>query len=133
MPYDVNELRPIMPPEVARHAPTFTLLRAQRRNSAEGLDIALVGVPFDFATYQRAGSRFGPAQAREFSRTLRPGNAITGIKPFEICRIADIGDAPVSLLDFDGTIKAIEDFFRRIVEAGALPLAIGGEHTITLP
>jgi guanidinopropionase len=133
MPVNTDDLQPIMPPEVARHAPTFTLLRARRRDGPEGLDIALAGVPFDFATYQRAGSRYGPAQVREYSRLLRVGHAVTGIFPFKLCRIADVGDAPVSLLDFDGTIKAIEDFFRRIVDAGALPLAIGGEHTITLP
>ena len=128
-----DDLKPIMPPKVSRFSPTFTLLRAQQRENAEGLDIALAGVPFDFATYQRAGSRYGPAQVREYSRLLRPGHAITRIFPFEICRIADVGDAPVNLLDFDGTIQAIEDFFEDIVSAGALPLSIGGEHTITLP
>ncbi len=129
----IDDLKPIMPPTVTRFSPTFTLMRAQRRDTAEGLDIALAGVPFDFATYQRAGSRYGPAQAREYSRILRPGHAITRIFPFEISRIADVGDAPVNLLDFDGSIQAIEDFFEDIVDAGALPLAIGGEHTITLP
>ena len=133
MTVNTDDLQPIFYPEVARHAPTFTLLRARRRESPEGLDIALAGVPFDFATYQRAGSRHGPAQVREYSRMMRIGHAITRIFPFKLCRIADVGDAPVSLLDFDGTIKGIEAFFERIVDAGAFPLSIGGEHTITLP
>jgi len=133
MTVTIDDLKPIMSPEVARHVSTNTLMRARRRDTAQGLDIALVGVPMDFTTYQRAGSRYGPAQAREFSRTMRSGHAVTGVMPFDLCRIADIGDAPVSLLDFDGTIKSIEEFFGRIVDAGALPLALGGEHTISLP
>lgn len=128
-----DDFSPIMAPEIARHVSPNTLLRARRRDGPEGLDIALVGVPMDFLTYQRAGSRYGPGQAREFSRHLRAGHAVTGVLPFELCRIADIGDAPVSLLDVDGTIKRIEHFFAGIVKAGALPLTIGGEHTISLP
>ena len=133
MPELIDDLQPIMAPQIDRHSPTFTLLRAQRRAGPEGLDIALAGVPMDFSTYQRAGSRYGPAQAREYSRLIRPGNAITGIFPYRLCRIADVGDTPVNVQDFHGTIQAIEDFFARIHAAGALPLAIGGEHTVTLP
>ncbi len=133
MTVKTDDLQPIMAPEVARHSPTFTLLRARRRDSAEGLDIALAGVPMDFTTYQRAGSRFGPSQVREYSRLIRVGHAVTGVFPFDLCRIADVGDTPVNLLDFDGTIRDIEDFFAEIAQAGAVPLAIGGEHTITLP
>ena len=133
MTVSIEELGPIIAPEVARHASTNSLLRARRRETADGLDIALAGVPMDFTTYQRAGSRYGPGQAREFARTLRSGHAVTGVMPFELCRIADVGDAPVSLLDFHGTIESIEGFFRNIVGAGAMPLALGGEHTIALP
>ena len=126
-------LPPIMAPQIARHAPTFTLLRAQRRDSAKGLDIALAGVPMDFSTYQRAGSRYGPLQARQFTQTMRAGHAITRIMPYSLARIADVGDAPVNLLDYEGTIAGIEAFFREIAACGAIPLTIGGEHTITLP
>jgi agmatinase len=126
-------LPPLMSPQIARHAPTFSLLRAQRRDSAHGLDIALAGVPMDFSTYQRAGSRYGPMQARQFTQTIRAGHAITKVLPYNIARIADVGDAPVNLLDYDGTIASIEIFFRDIVNHGAIPLAIGGEHTIALP
>lgn len=128
-----DNLTPILAPEVASHVPTFTLLRARRRSTPEGLDVALCGVPSDFTTVQRGGSRYGPSQVREFSRMIRIGNAVTGIMPFGLCRIADVGDTPVRPLDVDWTIGSIEDFFHQIVDAGALSLAIGGEHTITLP
>lgn len=128
-----ENLKPIFYPEVARHAPTFTLLRARRRETPQGLDIALCGVPTDFTTFQRPGSRYGPYQVREYSRMLRIGHAVTRVMPFDLCRIADIGDTPVSPLDVDETIASIEAFFRTVVEAGALPLAVGGEHTIALP
>jgi guanidinopropionase len=128
-----EDLKPIFYPEVARHVPTFTILRARQRETPQDLDVALCGVPADFTTTQRPGSRYGPSQVREYSRMLRIGHAVTRVMPFDLCRIADIGDATVMPLNVDETIASIEAFFRRIVEAGALPLAIGGEHTITLP
>ena len=133
MAVEANNLGPIFVPEVARHSPTFTLLRARRRDTPEGLDIALCGVPTDFTTTQRVGSRYGPAQAREYSRMIRPGHAVTRVFPFLLARIADVGDAPVDPLAVDWTIDSIQTFFEGIAAAGARPLAIGGEHTITLP
>jgi guanidinopropionase len=129
-----DEFRPIVPPVVARHAPTGTLLRAVRRDGPEGLDIALYGVPMDQTTVQRPGARHGPYQAREFSWAVRAGsNSVTGAAPFDLCKVGDIGDAHISHLDDEGTLKNIEEFVQAIVDAGALPLGVGGEHTISLP
>ena len=129
-----DEFRPIVPPQVARHAPTGTLLRAVRRDSPEGLDIALFGVPMDQTTVQRPGARYGPYQAREYSWAVRVGShSVTGVAPYDLCKIGDVGDAHVAHLDDQGTLKDIEDFAEAIVAAGALPLCVGGEHTISLP
>ncbi len=71
-----------------------TLLRSARQETPEGLDIALLGLPFDGGTIARDGARYGPGQMRQMSFNMRGTNQSTGISPFEICRIADIGDAP---------------------------------------
>jgi guanidinopropionase len=109
------------------------LLRAQRRENAQGLDIALAGVPFDYGTYGRPGSRLGPAQVREYAWVARPINFMTGVEPFALCRIADVGDAPIRSLDTEGSVADIQRFFEEIVAVGASPLAVGGDHTISLP
>jgi guanidinopropionase len=55
------------------------------------------------------------------------------LAPFDVCRIADVGDAPVNPLDIEESLESIESFVQRIRAGGALPLAVGGDHTVTLP
>jgi guanidinopropionase len=58
---------------------------------------------------------------------------VSGIKPFEICNVADLGDAPVNPMNKDHSIEMIEGFFAELKGAGIVPIAIGGDHTIPLP
>ena len=118
---------------VPRSAQVATLMRAQLCEGFDGLDIALAGVPFDGGSSFRAGARHGPAQMREMSRLIRQAHYSTNIAPFEICRIGDVGDAPINPLDMSASLESIESFFSAIRAAGALPLVAGGDHTITLP
>ena len=118
---------------VPRSAQVATLMRAQLCEGSDGLDIALAGVPFDGGSSFRAGARHGPAQMREMSRLIRQAHYSTNIAPFEICRIGDVGDAPINPLDMSASLESIETFFSAIHAAGALPLVAGGDHTITLP
>ena len=97
-----------------RFAGIATFMRTQRHDVSSDLDIALVGVPFDIGVNYRAGARQGPAAVREASRLIRRVHSTSGIAPYDLCNVADVGDAPVSLLDYRGTIKAIENFFQRI-------------------
>ncbi len=108
-------------------------MRTPRVSSMEELDIALVGVPFDGGSTNRAGPRHGPAQIREMSRLIRQVNPSTGIAPFDLCNIADYGDAPVNPLDNEGSIETITDFFRDIAAAGVRTVTAGGDHTVVLP
>ena len=133
MATDKKMLQPVSAVQGARHVSPNTLLRAQRRDGPDALDIALAGVPFDLGTFGRPGSRLGPAQVREFAWVARPINFMTGVAPFELCRIADVGDTPVRPLDTEGSVADIQAFFESIVAAGAAPLAVGGDHTISLP
>jgi guanidinopropionase len=110
-----------------------TFMRTQRHDISPEIDIALVGVPFDIGVNYRSGARQGPAAVREASRLIRRVHQSSGIVPYDICNVADIGDAPVNPIDLLKSIDLIEAFFRRVRQAGALPIAIGGDHTVPLP
>lgn len=110
-----------------------TLLRAQRQDGPAGLDIALLGLPYDGGTIARDGARHGPGQIRQMSINIRGTNFSTGVSPFETCRIADIGDAPVNTFDHEASVDVMTQFCARVREAGAWPLVAGGDHLITLP
>jgi guanidinopropionase len=116
-----------------RFAGIATFMRTQRHDVSKEIDIALVGVPFDIGVNYRAGARQGPAAVREASRLIRRVHSTSGIAPYDICNVADVGDAPVNPIDLARSIAMIEEFFAKIHAAGALPLSIGGDHTVPLP
>ncbi len=96
-------------------------------------DIALAGVPWDGGTTNRAGARHGPREIRNMSSFIRRTHHAHGICPYELCNIADVGDASVNPIDVNDTIGRVEDFFREMHAAGAAPLSAGGDHLISLP
>ena len=116
-----------------RFAGIATFMRTQRHDVTPDLDIALVGVPFDIGVNYRAGARQGPAAVREASRLIRRVHNVSGIAPYDLCNVADVGDAPVNPIDLMRSIAMIEAFFAQIHAAGALPLSVGGDHTVPLP
>lgn len=116
-----------------RFADVATFLRTPRLPISREIDIAIAGVPFDMGVNFRSGARHGPAAVREASRIIRQIHPTSGIAPFRLCNVADVGDATVNALDPTASIGLIEDFFRDVHQAGALPIAIGGDHTVPLP
>jgi len=96
------------------------------------VDVALVGVPFDGGTTNRPGARHGPREIRNQSSLIRRINA-GGVCPYDHLRAADLGDAPVNPIDVADSLAKIEGFFKSIGAAGAIPIAAGGDHLITLP
>ncbi len=116
-----------------RFADVATFMRCPRFEISEDIDIGLIGVPFDLGVNYRAGARQGPAGVREASRLIRRIHPTSGIKPFDLCNVADLGDAPVNPLDLAASIQMIEDHFAQIHAAGIVPIAIGGDHTIPIP
>ena len=111
--------------------PTFMRLPAVR--DPAGLDIALIGVPWDGGTTNRAGARHGPREIRNQSSMMRKVHHASRLAPYELARVADLGDCPVNPIDLMDTLARIQAFYRRVHEAGALPLSAGGDHLITLP
>ena len=112
--------------------PTF--FRAPYKEDQQGVDIGIIGVPFDGGVTNRPGSRHGPREVRNQSTLVRMINQATGIAPHELCNVADIGDAWVpEPFELTGGHKAIQDSFDRVVANNIVPLAVGGDHSITLP
>tara|TARA_B100000700_G_scaffold260368_1_gene295781 strand:- start:209 stop:1099 length:891 start_codon:yes stop_codon:yes gene_type:complete len=100
----------------------------------QNLDIAMAGVPYDGGVTNRPGARHGPREIRNQSSFMRGIHHVSKINPFEICRVADVGDVPFEASHVpDLAALEIENFFREIHEAGALPLTAGGDHSITYP
>jgi agmatinase len=110
-----------------------TFMRLPYLREARGLDVAIVGVPYDGGTSYRPGARFGPRHIRDQSSLIRPFNPVLEVSPFEQLRIADYGDVDVSPVSLEETFAAIERELDVVVGAGAIPLAVGGDHSITLP
>src|SRR5580704_19130335 len=107
-----RRLRPADPSVSPRFGDVATLLRAPRVALEGGIDVALVGVPFDLGTNYRAGARSGPAAVREASRTIRLVHPTSRIAPFDLCEVADVGDVAINALDMTASLAAIEAFFR---------------------
>lgn len=99
----------------------------------ENLDVALFGVPMDLGVTNRNGSRFGPRALRAIER-VGPYNDALGCAPIHEMRVADIGDVPFrSRFDLASSHADIESFAKRIVAAGVVPVAVGGDHSISHP
>lgn len=130
---DGEDFRPIDPAVVPRFADIATFMRARRHETSDEVDVGLVGVPFDLGVNYRGGARQGPAGVREASRIIRRVHPTSGVNPFAICNVADLGDAPVNPMNKDASINGIEAYFSRLREHRIVPIAIGGDHTIPLP
>jgi agmatinase len=121
------------PPDAPRFAGLATFARLPYRPSAEGADFAVVGVPFDLGTSYRPGARFGPAAVREASRLIRRAHPVHGVDVYEHLAGVDCGDAPVVPSDLAASVGAVERHLGAIVAAGAVPVCLGGDHTVSLP
>ena len=97
-----------------------------------GVDVAIVGAPTDDLVSDRPGTRFAPRAIR--SASCPPGPHLeAGIDAFAALSIVDYGDAPVIPADAVRTHAAIEALVGETVDAGALPVTLGGDHSITEP
>ena len=119
--------------EMPRFANTGTMMRLPSQPTAEGLDACFVGVPFDLGTSNRSGARFGPRAIRNESCMIRPYNMWTRISPFDSLQIADIGDLPINTFNLLKSVDIIEKAYDEIMQYGAAPFTMGGDHTIVLP
>jgi guanidinopropionase len=122
------------PMDQPRYCGIPTFMRTPHATDLNNLDIALVGVPYDGAVEARSGARQGPRQIRDMSSMMRSIHHVTRINPYELCRIADVGDVHFSqIFDVQASHADITGFYKRLHKAGIVPLSAGGDHSITLP
>ena len=124
--------RPLDARELPRFAGVRTFMRAPHTTDLAGVDAAVYGIPFDTATSYRTGTRFGPEAIRSASALLRPFNPALEVNVVETLSIVDYGDLPVSPGDTQRTYGQVEQALAPLVEAGVFPLALGGDHSVTL-
>ncbi len=124
---------PVNAMEYPRFAGVPTFMRLPHITDPKRLDVALVGVPFDGGVSYRPGPRFGPRHVRDQSALIRPYNPLLNVSPFSQLRVADYGDVAVNPLSIEETFKRITSELNAVLSAGAVPLCVGGDHSILLP
>jgi agmatinase len=124
--------RPLDAKQIPRFAGIRTFMRAPHTTELDGVDAAVYGIPFDTATSYRTGPRFGPEAIRSASALLRPYNPALGVNVVETLSIVDYGDVPVSPGDTERTYAQVEEAVEPLVDTGIFPLALGGDHSVTL-
>lgn len=117
---------------------TFAKSRYVEDWSKIDADVAILGAPFDFGTQWRAGARFGPRSIREASTLFAFGHAGAydhedDVTYLDGVRMVDIGDADIVHTDTVASHAAIEAGVRAILARGALPVVLGGDHSINIP
>ncbi|MGH3077625.1 MAG: agmatinase [Gaiellaceae bacterium] len=115
-----------------RYSGVKTFARCPLVDDPDGVDVAVLGIPFDTATTNRPGARFGPEAVRAASIALRPYNPAQDAQVFGALSVADLGDVPVTPGNAERTVGQIASALEPIVRAGARTLCIGGDHLVVL-
>lgn len=112
--------------------PTF--FRTPYTQDLTDTDIGLIGIPYDGGVTNRSGARHGPRAVRDQSSLLRRINGTTGFMPFAAARVRDLGDAWIEQpYEIEGALAEIHAFVQTVVDAGVVPVSVGGDHSIALP
>jgi guanidinopropionase len=116
-----------------RHTGIASFFRAPIAANPAEADIALIGVPFDGGVTHRSGARHGPRAVRDQSTLLRRINAATGVAPFATARVRDLGDCWLEFpYELSGALDEIAAYYSEVHAAGAVPVSVGGDHSISL-
>ena len=98
----------------------------------DGVDVGVIGVPFDTATSYRSGTRFGPEAIRAVSATLRPYHPSLEVNVFEELGVVDGGDVDITPGNAQRTAGQIDAALQPLLRSGIVPLVLGGDHSIVL-
>jgi agmatinase len=128
---------PTFLPEDSLRTPRFvgitTFMRLPHTRQLDGVDVAVLGIPFDTGSPFRVGCRFGPAAIRAMSLMLRPINPYQDLNVFEECAIVDYGDTDVAPGYLPESFERIEAAMAPLVARDIIPVGLGGDHSIALP
>jgi agmatinase len=98
----------------------------------DGVDAAVIGIPFDTATSFRSGARFGPEAIRSASALLRPYHPALDVDVFGTLSLVDGGDIEITPGNALRSTEQIDAALRPVITAGIVPLVLGGDHSIVL-
>lgn len=127
------EFKPLSGREFPRYSAVKTFFRLPQAAISDGFDVGIVGVPFDGGVSYRPGARFAPTRVREMSSLGRAFNWARGEDVFNRLKVADAGDCSTVPIDMKQTYERIEKHFGAMLAAGKRFVAVGGDHSITLP
>jgi len=102
--------------------------------AGSGADIVIIGAPIDWGATYRGGARFGPKAIREadyLDADMHRPHLPTGIDPFEQFSVVDAGDIEVAPGYLELGLETLADTVERVAEAGAVPIVLGGDHSVT--
>ena len=111
--------------------PSFMRLPVSRE--LKGVDVAIMGVPFDSGTSYRTGTRFGPRKIRETSLMIWGHNSTLNITPLKKLNVVDYGDVSVIPTSIEHTMTAITKMAGEVIDIGTKLITLGGDHSIALP
>jgi agmatinase len=123
------------PPDASqssRYTGVRTFARCPHVTDTDGVDVAVVGAPFDTATSYRPGARFGPEAIRAASTLLRPYNPSLAVDVFPKLSVVDWGDLDLTPGNAARTIGQIAEGLQPLLAAGVAPILLGGDHSVTL-
>lgn len=111
-----------------------TFMRMQNTRELNNVDFAVVGIPFDSGASYRVGTRFGPTAIREVScLAAKPYNPVLNVGIFDECNGIDYGDTGNIPGYVEESFDLIEQDMLDIFNAGVIPVAMGGDHSVSLP
>src|SRR3989304_2291683 len=119
--------------ELQPFAGITSFMRCPVTRDLAGVDVAVVGVPYDGGTSYRSGARFGPRKIREASLMLWGYNNPLAVKPLDALKVIDYGDVDVIPPSIVDTYQNVESEVGAILHAGAAVISLGGAHSISLP
>ncbi len=129
-----NDKNPALGGHLLAYSGVPTFMRQTPTRETNGVDVAIVGVPFDSgATSFRGGTRFGPRKIREASLALWGTHHIHGVAPAEALSIVDYGDVEIEMAYIEKTMAHITSEVSALLAQGPMVVALGGDHSISLP
>ncbi len=127
---------PRFQPIDALQSPRFCGVRTFARlpyvMTTDEVDVTNMGIPFDTGMTYRTGARFGPAAIRDAASLLRPYNPAVNVDVFGTLSVTDGGDISVVPGYIEDSYERIEAGLKPILDAGVIPICLGGDHSITL-
>lgn len=127
------EYKPLSGREFPRFSAIKTFFRLPIADEKSDAQILVVGVPYDGGVSYRPGARFAPTQIREVSALGRGFHMTRAQNVFDSKKVADGGDSPTVPIDQKQTYEKVENHFSKILKSGKKFLAVGGDHSLTLP